>query len=258
MRQYSYEYQTITTFSEPVTAHSFLLRCVPAECQWQHVTEHRLFLEPHDFIALGTDGFGNQVQYGGKRAPHDMLAFISRGTVEQQPYAIADQSPSPIYAIPSPLTHPDKVMEDFLLNLKLDDKAGAMEKALAICHGVNQWMAYTPGSTDTATTAAEAFDRQAGVCQDFAHAMIALCRMAGIKARYAAGFIPGEGVTHAWTEVWTDGTWHAIDPTHDRLVDYGYVKLAHGRDTSDCPVSRGIFTGTATQLTTVRVRVSEE
>ena len=258
MKRYHYEYETVTTFSRPVTAHSFLLRCVPAECQWQHVVEHKLFLEPRDYLEYGTDGLGNSVQYGGKQGEHDMLAFVSRGTVEQQPYAIKDPHPSPIYATHTHLTHPSEDMDAFIDNLRLDPDDGTIGMAMAICHGVNKWMAYAPGTTDNTTTAAEAFTRQTGVCQDFAHVMVTLCRMAGMKARYASGFIPGEGATHAWTEVWDEGTWRALDPTHDRKVDYGYIKLAHGRDAADCPVSRGIFTGTTTQLTTVRVRVSEE
>lgn len=257
MKRYFYEYETITTFSNPVTSHCFILRCKPAECQFQRVKEGRVYLEPQDFVSQGKDGFGNEVLYGGKHDAHDMLVFISRGIVEQQPYELEDACPATYYSVPSLQTFPDKALEAFWKSLRLGGLSNELDRAAAICHAVNQEMAYVSGSTNTATSAAEAFDRRAGVCQDFTHIMISLCRMAGMKARYVAGFIPGEGVTHAWVEVWANGRWKAFDPTHDRLIEFGYIKLAHGRDVGDCPVSRGIFTGSTLQQTTVRVVVNE-
>lgn len=84
-----------------------------------------------------------------------------------------------------------------------------------------------------------------GVCQDYAHILTALCRAAGIAARYAAGMMTGEGASHAWTEVWDGQFWHGLDPTHNCLVDERYIKLSHGRDFMDAAVDRGCFLGTA-------------
>ena len=82
-------------------------------------------------------------------------------------------------------------------------------------------------------------------------------RAAHIPARYVNGFIEGEGATHAWVEVYDDGAWWGIDPTHNRPIEWGYIKLSHGRDAEDCPVNRGVFTGAASQTAEIRVIVEE-
>jgi transglutaminase-like putative cysteine protease len=94
------------------------------------------------------------------------------------------------------------------------------------------------------------------VCQDFAHILIALCRLSGILARYAAGFPEGEGSTHAWVEYYEDGSWKAVDPTHNRLVETGYIKLSHGRNFGDCSIEKGIFSGIAEQNLNVQLQAA--
>ena len=82
-----------------------------------------------------------------------------------------------------------------------------------------------------------------GVCQDFAHVMLALCRAAGLPVRYISGHLEGEGQMHAWVEVLyalpgSAVTWHPLDPTHDRAALDGYVTIAVGRDYADVsPIS---------------------
>lgn len=78
-----------------------------------------------------------------------------------------------------------------------------------------------------------------------------------MAARYVNGFMQGIGLTHAWVEVHDGKAWHGIDPTNNRLIEYGYVKLSHGRDALDCPVNRGVFTGMASQQVEIRVIVEE-
>jgi transglutaminase-like putative cysteine protease len=105
-------------------------------------------------------------------------------------------------------------------------------------------MRYLPGSTGVATTASAAFAQRTGVCQDFAQVMLALCRAAGVPARYVSGHLEGEGHMHAWVEVlYTPAAggppaWHALDPTHDCAAVGRYVTIAVGRDYADVsPIS---------------------
>lgn len=107
------------------------------------------------------------------------------------------------------------------------------------------------------TTAADAFASRMGVCQDYAHLMVALCRAAGFHARYVCGLMMGEGQTHAWVEVYDGLCWYAFDPTNDTAVATGFIKIAHGRDALDCSVSRGVYTGISNQTTNVSVTVKE-
>ena len=113
------------------------------------------------------------------------------------------------------------------------------------------------GVSKTETIASEALARKQGVCKDYAHILIAMCRANGIYSRYVNGFLMGEGATHAWVEFFDNDGWYAIDPTHNRMIDYGYIKVAHGRDAGDCSLNRGVFNGTTNQLTEIRVIVEE-
>lgn len=125
-------------------------------------------------------------------------------------------------------------------------------------HRLYREFSYVPGSTHVGTTAEEALAGGKGVCQDYAQILIALCRMAGYPARYVVGLLPGEGATHAWAEVWQDGRWLGLDPTHDCAADERYIKLSHGRDFTDCSVDRGCFKGGAGQRQKIYIKVEEE
>ena len=110
-------------------------------------------------------------------------------------------------------------------------------------------MTYEAGCTEIETDAEQAFAGGKGVCQDYAHIYITLLRLFGIPARYVCGMIPGEGETHAWVEVWSEGSWYGLDPTAGKVCDDRYIAIAKGRDAGDCPVVRGLFKGCAAQNT---------
>ncbi|MBR6673704.1 MAG: transglutaminase domain-containing protein, partial [Mailhella sp.] len=174
------------------------------------------------------DAFGNRLQFGFIAEAHTGMNMVAEGVVAQSPYGIPGTAHG-MYAAPTALTAPSYAMLDFLRALKLDN-SNKKEKAVRIASAVHEHMAYAPGSTSVATTAMQAFELRCGVCQDYAHITLALLREAGIPARYVCGFIPGEGATHAWVEWFDSDRWFALDPTHDRAVEYGFIKLAHGRD----------------------------
>jgi transglutaminase-like putative cysteine protease len=114
----------------------------------------------------------------------------------------------------------------------------------------NEWvhreMRYGAGFTDVRTSAVEALQIGRGLCQDFAHIMLALCRVAGLPARYVSGHMLGEGGSHAWVEVllW-DGTDRyravAFDPTNLRRITPAYITVAVGRDYRDVAPTTGTF-----------------
>jgi transglutaminase-like putative cysteine protease len=98
-----------------------------------------------------------------------------------------------------------------------------------------------------------------GVCQDFAHMMIGLCRSVKIPARYISGYLATEAAsaTHAWVEVFVPGAgWRALDPTHNRQVDGTYVKIGHGRDYGDVPPVSGHYRGTLERTMEVEVKIT--
>jgi transglutaminase-like putative cysteine protease len=121
----------------------------------------------------------------------------------------------------------------------------------AIGRWVHATMRFCSGVTDVSTPASAALAQGEGVCQDYAHLMLAICRACGIPSRYVSGFIPGEGCMHAWVEALVadsrTGTahWEGYDPTHNRRPDAGYLAVAAGRDYADVSPVSGSFYGAA-------------
>ncbi|MCV2393620.1 transglutaminase family protein [Actinotalea sp. M2MS4P-6] len=128
-----------------------------------------------------------------------------------------------------------------------------VEVLVDLAHRIRTEMAYRPGSTTVSTTQVELLDLRAGVCQDFAHLMIAALRTYGVPARYASGYIEtqpppgrpklrGADASHAWASAWVPGAgWLEVDPTNDCFVDSRYVVLGWGRDYGDVPPLRGVI-----------------
>lgn len=257
MLRFQYSYQVVTTFSNEIRAHALKLRCQPAENAMQRVEEENLVLSPYLHVNYGIDAFGNRIVYGGTDMPHSTLEYSSTGIVAQREYCIPDPEPAPFYRMPSRLTLPSADIAMMRIDGVEDLTLSPYDRALLVGRAVNRALEYSPNSTTLQTTAAEALAIGKGVCQDFAHLMITLCRLHGIPARYANGFIIGVGVTHAWVEVYDGRAWRGIDPTHDTFICSGYIKLAHGRDALDCTVDRGTFTGLAEQRTEIKVTVKQ-
>ena len=250
MRRYLYNYQTVVEFSEPVAAHSVMLRCQPVGNACQTVEQEHLVVSPNYWLQAGHDAFSNRILFGGATEPHQVFAYVSAGIVATHTYLVKYRGEN-LYLFRQP-TILTSVRDNVLATPDNETEA-----AYAICQWLNEHIAYQPQSTTVETSAAEVLERQQGVCQDFAHLMIALCRQRGIPARYVNGFLVGEGETHAWVELFDGYNWLGFDPTNNCPVTQGYIKLAHGRDARDCSVSRGMYTGPAQQQTTIHVTLQE-
>jgi transglutaminase-like putative cysteine protease len=131
-------------------------------------------------------------------------------------------------------------------------------------HLVHQRLEYRPDVTDTETTVPEVLTHTSGVCQDFAHVLIGLCRAIGVPARYVSGYIlvgagrdapkRGADASHAWVEAFTPTHgWRGLDPTNDLMASDHHVKMAVGRDYHDVPPTRGTFRGVAHETLDVAV-----
>lgn len=255
-RRLSFFYDVLLEFGEPVSAHAFALRCVPPSFPGQRILDATLELEPQVPYARQRDGFGNLLQVGRVEAPHDRFRYTVRGSAQLDLSRRTAEGAHPVFRFPSPYTAADAAMSDYLDGLCLPETPA--ERAWALVQAVQARMEYRPGVTGVATTAAEAFAAGTGVCQDFAHVYLALARRAGLTARYANGLPEGEGVSHAWCEVWLDGVWTGVDPTRGCWVDEGYIRLGVGRDFGDCPIERGVFFGQAAQQQTVLAQVCQQ
>ncbi|MDO4345344.1 MAG: transglutaminase family protein [Eubacteriales bacterium] len=256
MKNLRFYYRMRLTFDQPVKEHDFALRFVPYSDSVQRIDIAGKTVEPADWLQEERDAFGNHLYIGRCSRPHDYFMYEVKGTAKVDAGCRVKEPCRECYAYPSKLTAGEPEVKRFLENVCLPD-GGAFEKACILMQRLYDVFAYEPGATDIYTTAGEALRGGRGVCQDYAHIFIALCRQCRIPARYVAGLQIGEGATHAWAEIYEDGMWKGFDPTHNRFVDDVYIKLSHGRDYTDCILDRGIFYGQANQEQEIYVNVEE-
>jgi len=148
--------------------------------------------------------------------------------------------------------------------LAIDAVAGeedVWQSSLRLMNFVHHHIAYESLSTNVHTHMREVLAERRGVCQDYAHVMLGLCRTLRIPALYVSGYLATEAAsaTHAWTEVFVPGAgWQALDPTHHRLADETYVKIAVGRDYADVPPITGTYKGTTERSMQVEVQITRQ
>jgi transglutaminase-like putative cysteine protease len=131
--------------------------------------------------------------------------------------------------------------------------------ALALMKYVNGLLKYESNSTHVHTHMSEVLKDRRGVCQDFAHLMLGLCRSLKIPARYVSGYLATESAsaTHAWVEVFIPGHgWRGLDPTHNCQIGETYVKIGNGRDYADVSPISGNYRGTLERKMTVEVKIT--
>src|SRR5262249_47205404 len=132
---------------------------------------------------------------------------------------------------------------------------------LRIASHIRHNFEYAPDVTQASSPTDDLLEMGKGVCQDFAHLMIAVLRSFGVPARYVSGYIhrPNkESQSHAWCEAWLpDLGWFGVDPTHDRLVNEQSIKVAIGRDFTDVPPNKGVYRGAGKESISVRVETRE-
>ncbi len=160
--------------------------------------------------------------------------------------------------MPTPLTTADRPLAEAAGQLMA---AGPVGVALAerICDWVHRHMTYRHDVTSIHTTAAAALALGSGVCQDFAHVALALCRGCGLPARYVSGHLLGEGGSHAWIEVMIPAAdasagivTVALDPTHNRRTGPTHLTVATGRDYRDVAPTSGTYRASASGVLTIR------
>ena len=137
---------------------------------------------------------------------------------------------------------------------------------MALANAVHQSFEYKTAATRVDSPIDEALASRKGVCQDFAHILIALLRRVGVPARYVSGYLfhsrgerAAEGATHAWVEAWLPALgWVGVDPTSNVLAGERHVRVAIGRDYADVAPTRGVYKGMAAGTLAVVVHVSRD
>ena len=255
-------------YSEPIQDLSHRLVVIPPERFGdQRRLSHGVTVAPDQArLENGSDRFGNVIVDVFAPRVSESIEFVAEVSVTRQadePHRLRDGWQTDRYLLdPSTLTEPDDGMRR-----AADKLSGETEWGLPLADRINDWvyqsMTYRHGVTGVRTTAAEALALGAGVCQDYAHVMLAVCRACGLPSRYVSGHLVGQGGTHAWVEVvlpTADGTGdaiaHAFDPTHASRGGLGYVTVAVGGDYSHVAPTSGTYRSGARGRLTATKKVS--
>lgn len=262
MRKLAIEYDTELRFSAPVRDHRFQLRCIPPSLSQQRVCNLSFDIDPGCATVEEVDSFHNHVIVGSIPEPHDHFSYHMSAIIFVDQSLVGVTRYRPLYRYQSMFTRQGPALETLTASISRAVDAtpavsSPLERARYVCSAVHERIAYVPGITSVRTTAEEALAGGRGVCQDYAHVAVSVCRGLGLLSKYVAGVYNAEGATHAWVEVFQAGRWHGLDPTNDCAVDDSYVKIANGRDYGDCVLEIGVFKGEAEQAQSVHALVNE-
>lgn len=201
-------------------------------------------------VDASVDVFGNTVvTLNFPKVEHE-VTFVSSSIVERDAQHGPHLEPAALLSDlrlldATPLTSADKTIGRLAEELRASGLTGGA-LAFAANERVHNALTYQHGATSVRTTAAEALARRAGVCQDYAHVLLALTRRLGLASRYVSGQMLGFGGSHAWVEVLVpdaggDARVLSLDPTHGRATGYEYITVAIGRDYADVAPLSGTY-----------------
>jgi len=266
-------HRTRYTYATPVRDSFNDVRLQPMPIPEQTVESFLLKVLPAARLTHSKDFYSNWIHHFQIIEPHSHLLIEANSVVDTHPPALLPDEPICPYDRMREAPNIERCF-DYLLEsrfvelspeawkLALDATVGvadAWQAALALMRFVHGFLKYESASTHVHTHMSEVLRDRRGVCQDFAHMMIGLCRSVKIPARYISGYLATEAAsaTHAWVEVFIPGTgWRALDPTHNRQIDGTYVKIGHGRDYADVPPVSGNYRGTLDRTMEVQVQIS--
>lgn len=246
-----------------------------------HQTIHRWQVMLPKVGDMQTDGFGNQWLTLSRHEPHNNLQIQAFGEVEIDPNTLYipdnPQVPYQLFAVPTKLTQCSEAMRafaqpylaPFLASQDADTQTKEplaeplneqLDQLKQLAKALLQKMPYTKGVTRVKTTAEQAFDMGAGVCQDHTHVFLAMLRDQGIPARYVSGYIYDENqaqmASHAWAEVWLVGNWYTFDISNQHFTPNAHVYIAIGRDYADAAPVRGVRIGGGNERLNSQVMVT--
>ena len=264
MEEFYIEYTIENRYETPVKRANFELLIMPATNAYQSVKEVNIYCSEDKELFSSTNIFGFETisYYVDKPFTQFWFKLFAKVEIEKvNPFRVTNLSPSEEYDI----LHSDDFQIDnqlFLTSTSLTQLPSLLDLAFPIYSNtvslfdyllelkgfIYNHLEYSPESTDVNTLLDEVLKMRRGVCQDFAHLFISVCRRNKIPARYVTGYLnQGEGFVgasqlHAWVEVLIpELDWVGFDATNNLLADYHYIKIAHGTDYQDCSPIVGVL-----------------
>ena len=277
----AYSIKHITTFRyHPAVGESVMeVRTQPRSDLRQRCITFSLDVNPRANVMMYHDFFGNVVHHFDIPGRHKLIEVTAHAIVEVNPTP-RELQPSTWeeldarvaegdyweMLLPSQYTTPTKSLEKLAGELNLARRGTPLQLLLQLNQALYDKFEYVPNSTKVDSPIDDALQSRRGVCQDFAHIMIALVRGLKVPCRYVSGYLYHEdsikdrspaGATHAWAEAFLgEAGWVAFDPTNNLLGCERHVHVAVGRDYADVPPTRGVHKGEAESELSVRVTVS--
>lgn len=278
--RYNVVHETSYLYDSPVSVSRQHLHLTPRDCPWQTCRAHDISIDPEPTLSLSRlDHFGNPVRQFAIEAPHNRLIVRAESTIDVRPHliegALAD-SPTwenvrralaygiqPVcleangFLFESPYV---RVKHEFAAYARpcFTPKRPLLEAVNALMNLIHAEFKFDPKATTVSTPVLKILEDKRGVCQDFAHLMLACLRSLGLAARYVSGYLltqppPGQprlvgaDASHAWISVYCPdadgGFWIDFDPTNNLLPDTQHITLAWGRDFGDVSPLRGVILG---------------
>ncbi|MGB8481124.1 MAG: transglutaminase family protein [Acidobacteriaceae bacterium] len=281
MKFYSVRHLTKFVYSHCVSESVMETRMHPRSDSNQRCLSFSLSVSPRCRVFSYRDHLGNQIQHFDIPAEHNQLVIIAESLVEQQSLAELPQSLVPSawadldalvsygdyweMLLPSEFAKPTPMLQALAARLNVTRRDDPLLLVRELNQSLFEYIQYVPRSTRVDSPIDEAIESREGVCQDFAHTMIALLRYVGIPCRYVSGYLyqsdreldrSSNDATHAWIEAFLPHLgWVGFDPTNNLLARERHIRTAIGRDYADVPPTHGIFRGRSASELYVAVKV---
>lgn len=281
MPKFHITHTTSYLYQEPINDSANQIMLYPIEDQHQEVIEHQLKITDNPLIETYKDYYDNTVGSFTNPGVHSALVIDSQLTVITYPQLLPEdftpqkqqwdelqklryQLPYINFLLPQQFKSLPEVLQ--VTQQENHREQTPLQLAKALSNFIYHHFEYKAGVTTVETTLDEIWELKSGVCQDFAHLLLVMLRLVNIPARYVSGYIcpnkngmRGEGATHAWVEAYIPFYgWLGLDPTNNILVEDKHVRLAVGRNFSDCSPVKGTYKGNARHQLEVKVTVGYE
>jgi transglutaminase-like putative cysteine protease len=279
--QYTIRHVTKFAYDEPISESVMEARMQPRSEGCQHCLRFGLSTAPSSRVRMYQDPDGNIVHHFNIPGRHSQLAVTAEAFVEVSaplplPEGLGLGAWEQIDAATatgefweslaeSPFARPTEQLDTLSREIGLMRGDDPLCTARGIMSDIFARFEYAPQSTRVDSPIDDALSARKGVCQDFAHIMIALVRQIGIPCRYVSGYLfqPAgatgsmDGATHAWVETWLPELgWVGFDPTHNTHAGEHHIRVAVGRDYADVPPTKGVFKGLSAVRSELAVGVS--
>lgn len=243
MSKFSFSTSISIEYSQAIIDEEFTLKILPKDYDNQKISNLTYSVTPSDYLSSFEDTFFNYSLAGRIKSPHKELKMEVLGVadISNIPLKLQDNEIIPLYRKSTSKTVALNNIKAFHSSLKILDENN-YKKALSYARAINSKMAYKKGYTNIYTSAEEAFSLGFGVCQDFSQILLSLLRLDNIPCRYVAGIIEGEGDSHSWVEVLSNGYWYTVDALNLESSK-ARLKLSIGLDSSDTLINKGIYKG---------------